>query len=86
MELIVWWFFNGKILNNDLPLELPLPLGIFHAFILKAKPSEEKNITGVCVCAVNICTTKSSSRVTILDFPIPPLFCCFKLASGLLFI
>ena len=45
MELILWWLFKGKILNNDLPLELVLPSGIFHAFNLNAKPSDEKKIT-----------------------------------------
>ena len=34
IELIDWWFFNGNILNNDLPLEAADPSGIFQAFNL----------------------------------------------------
>ena len=49
IELIDWWFFSGKILNNDFPLDDVDPSGIFHAFILYTKPSVEKNSTGVCV-------------------------------------
>ena len=86
IELIDWWLFKGNILNKDLPFELALPSGIFQALILKARPSDEKNITGVWVLAVKIWTTKSSSLVTMLLFPTPPLFCFFKLSKGLLFI
>ena len=34
IELIDWWFFNGKILYKDFPLELADPSGIFHALSL----------------------------------------------------
>ena len=34
IEVIDWWFFKGKILNNDFPLEIDEPSGIFQALIL----------------------------------------------------
>ena len=34
IELIDWWFFKGKILNNDLPFEVVEPSGIFQALTL----------------------------------------------------
>ena len=86
IELIEWWFFKGKILNKDLPLDAAVPSGILWALILYTKPWVEKNNTGVCVFAVKICTTKSSSLVEIPVFPLPPLFCAFKELNGLLFI
>ena len=47
IELIDWWFFKGNILNNDLPLDVDDPSGIFQALILYAKPCVEKNKTDV---------------------------------------
>ena len=34
IELIDWWFFNGKMLNRDLPFDVVDPSGIFQALIL----------------------------------------------------
>ena len=76
IELIDWWFFSGKILNNDLPFEDGEPSGIFHALILYTNPSVEKNNTEVCVFTERVCTTESSSLVLIPALPFPPLFCC----------
>ena len=35
-------------------------------------PREEKNNTGVCVEAMKICVTTSSSRVDMPERPLPP--------------
>ena len=81
IELIDWWFFKGKMLNKDFPLDDDDPSGIFQAFILYANPSVEKNNTEVWVLTDRVCTTESSSRVLIPDFPFPPLFCCLTLLN-----
>ena len=86
IELIEWWFFKGNKLKIDLPLEAAVPSGILCALILYTKPCVEKKSTGVCVFAVNICTTKSSSLVDIPVFPFPPLFWVFNELNGLLLI
>ena len=83
IELIEWWLLSVNKLNIDLPLEEAEPSGILYDFILYAKPWVEKNNTGVCVLAVKIWTTKSSSLVTMPDLPFPPLFWAFKEVSEL---
>ena len=86
IELIDWWFFNGRILNSDFPFDNAEPSGIFQALILYTKPCVEKKRTDVCVFTERVCTTESSPLVLIPDLPLPPLFCCLTLLNAPLLI
>ena len=57
IELMDWWLFKGRRLNNVFPFELEVPWGIFQAFNLYTSPWVEKKSIGVCELAVNIWTT-----------------------------
>ena len=70
------------MLYKDLPLEIEVPSGIFHAFNLYTNPSVEKKRTDVCVFTDKVCTTESCSLVLIPAFPLPPLFCALTLLKA----